>query len=58
MQVFADLQGFHLEHQLVTPEAHYRHVQAVDADEAVETLVSYAFGKYEWAYKKWERIDL
>lgn len=58
MQVYADGQGFHLEHQLVTPGAHYRCLDIVGPKVAVETLVSYAFGKYEWAYdRRWERID-
>lgn len=58
MQVFADLEGFHLEHQLVTTGAHYRRAEAVGVDEAIDTLMSYAFGKYEWAYKRWEHMDL
>jgi hypothetical protein len=59
MQVYADEQGFHLEHQLVTPGAHYRCVDVVSPEVAVDTLVSYAFGKYEWAYdRRWERIVL
>ncbi|AGU53390.1 hypothetical protein VAPA_2c08340 [Variovorax paradoxus B4] len=58
MQVFADLEGFHLEHQLVTPGSHYRRTEPVSADEAVDTLVSYACEKYEWAYKPWERLEL
>lgn len=58
MQVFADPKGFHLEHQLVTTGAHYRSTEPVSADEAVNTLVSYACGKYEWANKPWERLEL
>lgn len=58
MQVFADAEGFHLEHQLVTPGAHYRSVEPVSAEEAVGILVSYACEKYEWAYKPWERLEL
>ncbi|MEJ1167332.1 hypothetical protein V9K97_26840 [Variovorax sp. CCNWLW186] len=59
MQVYADEQGFHLEHQLVTTAAHYRCVDIVGPDEAVEAFLSYAFGNYEWAYKRrWERIAL
>jgi len=58
MQVFADLEGFHLEHQLVTTGAHYRSTEPVSADEAVDTLVSYACGKYEWAHKPWEQLEL
>lgn len=59
MQVYADEQGFHLEHQLVTTAAHYRCVDIVGPDEAVEAFLSYAFGNYEWAYKRrWERISL
>lgn len=58
MQVFADHKGFHLEHQLVTTGAHYRSPEPVSADEAVDTLVSYACEKYEWARKPWERLEL
>lgn len=58
MQVFADLKGFHLEHQLVTTGTHYRSTEPVSAEDAVDTLVSYACGKYEWAYKRWERLEL
>ena len=58
MQVFADPKGFHLEHQLVTTGAHYRSAEPVSADVAVDTLVSYACGKYEWAYKRWEWLEL
>ena len=58
MQVFADDRGFHLEHQLVTTGAHYRSAEPLGADAAVDTLVSYACGKYEWARRRWERIAL
>ncbi|QFZ83282.1 hypothetical protein GFK26_11165 [Variovorax paradoxus] len=59
MQVYADGHGFHLEHQLVTSAAHYRCVDIVGPDEAVEAFLSYAFGSHEWAYKRrWERISL
>lgn len=58
MQVYADAKGFHLEHQLVTTAAHYRRPEAVGVEEAIDTLVSYAFGKYEWAYKGWEHMAL
>lgn len=59
MQVYADEQGFHLEHQLVTTAAHYRCADIIGPDEAVEAFLSYAFGNYEWAYKwRWERIPL
>ncbi|MGJ7501280.1 hypothetical protein ACSFBF_13040 [Variovorax sp. ZT5P49] len=58
MQVFADAKGFHLEHQLVTTGAHYRSAEPLSADQAVDTLVSYACGKYEWAYKHWEWLEL
>ena len=59
MQVHADGRGFHLEHQLVTTGAHYRCASALGADDAAETLVSYAFGSYEWARnKRWERMSL
>jgi hypothetical protein len=58
MQVYAELEGFHLEHQLVSPAVHYRRCEAVSAEDAVETLVSYACGKYEWAYQQWERIEI
>lgn len=59
MQVYADAQGFHLEHQLVTSAAHYRCVEVVGPDEAVDAFLSYAFGDYDWAYKRrWERIAL
>jgi hypothetical protein len=44
---------------LVTTAAHYRCVDIVGPDEAVEAFLSYAFGNYEWAYKRrWERIAL
>lgn len=59
MQVYADEQGFHLEHQLVTTAAHYRCVDIVGPDEAVEAFLSYAFGNHEWAYKRrWETVSL
>jgi hypothetical protein len=58
MQVYAEAEGFHLEHQLVSPGAHYAGTEAVSAEEAADTLVSYACGKYEWAYRKWERIEI
>jgi len=59
MQVYADEQGFHLEHQLVTPGAHYSCVDIVGPEVAIETLVSYAFGNHEWAYeRRWEHIKL
>lgn len=59
MQVYADKQGFHLEHQLVTTGAHYRCADVVSAEVAANILVSYAFGKYEWAYdRRWERVIL
>jgi hypothetical protein len=58
MQVYADAKGFHLEHQLVTTGAHYHSAEPLSADAAVETLVSYACGKYEWAYKRWEWLAL
>jgi hypothetical protein len=58
MQVFADPKGFHVEHQLVTTGAHYRSIEPLSAGEAVDTLVSYACGKYEWAYRRWERLEL
>lgn len=58
MQLYADAKGFHLEHQLVAAGAHYRSAEPVGVDEAIDTLVSYACGKYEWAYKRWERLEL
>lgn len=59
MQVYADGQGFHLEHQLVTTGAHYRCTSVVGPEDAADTLVSYAFGSYEWARtKRWERMSL
>ncbi|KIQ34680.1 hypothetical protein RT97_06540 [Variovorax paradoxus] len=58
MQVYADAKGFHLEHQLVTTGAHYHSAEPLSADAAVDTLVSYACGKYEWAYKRWEWLAL
>jgi hypothetical protein len=58
MQVYADHGGFHLEHQRVSLGAHYRRSEAVSAEDAVDTLVSYACGKYEWAYEKWEQIKV
>lgn len=59
MQVYADGQDFHMEHQLVTTGAHYRCASVVGAEEAVDMLVSYAFGNYEWARdRRWERMDL
>ncbi|MDH6166769.1 hypothetical protein M2282_001916 [Variovorax boronicumulans] len=58
MQVYADAKGFHLEHQLVTTGAHYHSAEPLSADAAIDTLVSYACGKYEWAYKRWEWLAL
>jgi len=58
MQVYADQDRFHLEHQMVSTGAHYRYFKPVEAAEATEVLLSYALGKYEWAYKGWEKMDL
>lgn len=58
MQVYADDRGFHLEHQLVTTGCHYRTAQPVSSEAAVDTLVSYACGKYEWANRAWDRMVL
>ncbi len=58
MQVFADHKGFHLEHQLVNTGTHYSSAEPVSAHVAADTLVSYACGKYEWAYRRWERLEL
>lgn len=59
IQVYSDLDGFHLEHQMVTTGAHYRYARGpVEVDEAIEVLISYAFGRYEWAYKGWEKMAL
>lgn len=58
IQVYADDRGFHLEHQLVTTGCHYRAAQPVGSEAAVETLVSYACGKYEWAHQAWDRMVL
>ena len=59
MQVYADGQGFHIEHQLVTIGAHYRCASVLGPNDAADTLVSYAFGSYEWTRnKRWERMSL
>lgn len=59
MQVYADGQGFCLEHQLVTTGAHYRCASVLGPEDAADTLVSYAFGSYDWARtKRWEHMSL
>ena len=51
MQVYADGHGFCLEHQIVTTGAYYRCASALGSEDAADTLVSYAFGRYDWAHE-------
>ena len=59
LQAYAQGGVFDVEHQLVSLGSHYRLVQPVGSQAAVQLFLSYAFGKKEWARDfKWERMVL
>jgi hypothetical protein len=59
MQTYAENGMFDLEHQLVSTSAHYRLAEPVDVATAVRAMLSYAFGKKEWAREfVWQKMEL
>ena len=59
MQTYAENGMFDLEHQLVSTSSHYRLAEPVDVATAVRAMLSYAFGKKEWAREfVWQKMEL
>ncbi|MDX1927735.1 MAG: hypothetical protein SFV81_14530 [Pirellulaceae bacterium] len=59
IQTYREPDGFLLEHQLVNTSSHYRVDELLSAEQVVDAMISYAFGKDEWLEAfKWQHAKL
>ncbi len=59
IQTYREDSGFILEYQLVNTSSHYKVPELVSADQVVDAMISYAFGKDEWLKAfDWQRMKL
>lgn len=59
MQTFREVDGFVLEYQLVNVSSHYRVPELLTAEQVVDAMLSYGWGRDEWlSMFTWERMEL
>jgi len=59
IQTYREADGFILEYQLVNASSHYRVPELVTAEQVVDAMLSYGWGRDEWlSMFTWERMEL
>ena len=59
IQTYREHDGFVLEYQLVNTSSHYRVPSLLSAEQVVDAMISYAFGKDEWLEAlEWQHVKL
>jgi hypothetical protein len=59
IQTYRETDGFVLEYQLVNTSSHYRVDELLSAEQVVDAMISYSFGKDEWLEAlDWQRLNL
>ncbi len=59
IQTYRETDGFLLEYQLVNTSSHYSVDELLSAEQVVDAMISYAFGKDEWlASFEWQHVKL